>query len=201
MTNIIESLHNVTLSELNAIKLVNKCIDQDKDSYEKVVNLLHTVKGRVIFCGVGKTGHIGRKLAATFASTGTPSFFLHATEAMHGDLGMVTADDTVILISNSGETKESLAPVKNIKRIGATTIAITGNKKSSLAKACDYDLLVKVDHEADALNLAPTNSSTAALVIGDALACTLSEMKHFTELDFAGFHPGGALGRKLLGDN
>lgn len=200
MTNNLETMHRVVNDEITALKQVAKEIDQDSESYKKVFELLLNCKNYVIFMGVGKTGHIGAKLAATFASLGTPSFFIDATESMHGDLGMIQKYDVVILISNSGETKETLTPVKYIKRLGAKTIAMTGNKGSSLAKECDADILVHVDKEADRLNLAPTNSSTAALVIGDALACALSEAKGFTEKDFAGFHPGGALGKKLLAE-
>lgn len=198
MTNIIYDLHNVIKKEAQAVNYINSCIDNDADSYKEVINILYKNTGHVIFMGVGKTGHIAKKLAATFASTGTPSFFVHATESMHGDLGMITKNDVVILISNSGETKETLAPVPFIKRIGAKTIAITGNKSSSLAQECDYNLLVHVIGEADDLNLAPTNSSTAELAVGDAIACVLARMRGFTREDFAGYHPGGALGKELL---
>lgn len=200
MTNNLETMHRVVNDEISALQQVAQEIDQDSGSYKKVLTLLLNCKNYIIFMGVGKTGHIGSKLAATFASLGTPSFFVDATESMHGDLGMIKKDDVVILISNSGETRETLTPVRFIKRIGATTIAMTGNKNSTLAKECDADILVHVDKEADRLNLAPTNSSTAALVIGDALACALSEAKGFDEKDFAGFHPGGALGKKLLAE-
>lgn len=200
MSDDLQAMHRVVNSEIDALAKVAKQIDEDSDSYQKVFDLLLNCKNYVIFMGVGKTGHIGSKLAATFASLGTPSFFVDATESMHGDLGMIKKDDIVVLISNSGETKETLTPVRFIKRIGAKTIAITGNKDSSLAKECDADILVHVDEEADRLNLAPTSSSTAALVIGDALACALSEAKGFTRRDFAGFHPGGALGRELFAD-
>ncbi|MCI1219479.1 MAG: SIS domain-containing protein [Bifidobacterium sp.] len=170
----------------------------DAGQYDELVEAIRGLNGRLIFMGVGKTGHIGEKLAATFASLGTPSFFVHATEAMHGDLGMVTKDDLVILISNSGETKETLAPINAIKRIGAQTVAFTGRADSSLAKQCDKLLLIPVQCEADDLGLAPTSSSTAALMVGDAIACTVSHEEQFTKTDFAGFHPGGALGQKLL---
>lgn len=196
----LKTVHRVVKDEIAALNQVSQEIDNDSESYKTVLNLLLNCKNYVIFMGVGKTGHIGSKLAATFASLGTPSFFVDATESMHGDLGMIKKDDVVILISNSGETKETLTPVKYIKRLGAKTIAMTGNKKSSLAKECDADILVHVEKEADRYNLAPTNSSTAALVVGDALACALSEAKGFTERDFAGFHPGGALGKRLLAE-
>ena len=138
------------------------------------------------------------KLAATFASLGTPAIFVHATEAMHGDMGMITSEDLVILISNSGETKETLAPLPSLKRIGAATVAFTGQDDSHLAQACESVLTIPVTHEADDLGLAPTSSSTAALMVGDALACTISRLKGFTASDFALYHPGGALGQKLL---
>lgn len=197
MSTNLQVMNRVVRNEINALNEVVKQIDEDSDSYQKVFDLLLNCKNYVIFMGVGKTGHIGAKLAATFSSLGTPSFFIDATESMHGDLGMIKKDDIVILISNSGETKETLIPVKFIKKIGAKTIAITGNKNSSLAKECDANILVHVDKEADKLNLAPTSSSTAALAIGDALACALSEAKNFNKQDFANFHPGGALGKEL----
>lgn len=197
--SIIDKMHQVVNSEISALQDVNKEIDTDESDYTQVINLCQQTKDYIVFMGVGKTGHIAKKLAATFSSLGTPSFFVHATESMHGDLGMITKNDTVFIISNSGETKETLAPIRFIKRIGAKTIAMTGNKNSSLAKACDFNILVHVEREADSLNLAPTSSSTAELVIGDAIGCTLSELKGFTEKDFAGFHPGGALGKKLFG--
>lgn len=182
-------------NEIDSLKDVRDNLSEQIDPVIEV--LLHN-KGKLVFMGVGKSGLIGRKLAATFSSTGTPSFFVHATESVHGDLGMIGKNDVVILISNSGETKEILAPLKSLNIIGVTTIAFTGNEDSSLAKACDYKVIIHVDNEADKLNLAPTNSSTAVLVVGDAIACTLSETKQFTRDDFAIFHPGGALGKKLL---
>ncbi len=184
-------------NEIDSLKDIH---DNITDQYDTIVEQLLHIKGKLIFMGVGKSGLIGRKLAATFSSTGTPSFFVHATESVHGDLGMIDKNDTVILISNSGETKEILAPLKSLNIIGVHTIAFTGNENSSLAKSCDSTLIIHVDKEADKLNLAPTNSSTAVLVVGDALACTISELKDFTKDDFAIFHPGGALGKKLLAE-
>lgn len=198
MTTYLTNIKRVLNEEAETIEIITKAVDSEEASYNEAVEKIMNSRGKLIFMGVGKTGHIGAKLAATFSSLGIPSFFVHATESMHGDLGMITKDDIVVLISNSGETKESLAPVRFIKRIGAYTISMTRNNESSLAKACDLSLLVPVDHEADRLNLAPTNSSTAALAVGDALACTISEAKGFSERDFAGFHPGGALGQKLF---
>ena len=148
--------------------------------------------------GVGKSGHIGKKIAATFASTGTPAFFVHPAEAAHGDLGMITNSDVVIAISNSGKTEELLNILPALHAIGAPIVSITGVQDSRLALASNVHLWVKIDQEACPLNLAPTSSTTAALVLGDALAITLLKAKGFTEVDFARSHPGGALGRRLL---
>lgn len=193
--NYSELVHGFIQSEINAIEEINNNVNEN---YNSIIDTLLNLNGKLIFMGVGKSGLIGRKLAATFSSTGTPSFFVHATESVHGDLGMIQENDTVILISNSGETKEILAPIPSLKRIGVKLIAFTGKENSSLAKQCNQVLVIPIDHEADKLNLAPTNSSTGVLVVGDAIACTLSELKGFTKEDFATFHPGGALGKKLL---
>lgn len=155
-------------------------------------------RGRVIVTGMGKSGHIGNKIAATLASTGTPSFFVHPAEASHGDLGMITSDDAVIALSNSGETGEVLAILPVIKRKGALLIGVTGRADSTLARLADIHLLVAAREEACPLNLAPTSSTTAALAMGDALAIALLEARGFTAEDFALSHPGGALGRRLL---
>jgi arabinose-5-phosphate isomerase len=154
--------------------------------------------GRVVVTGIGKSGHIARKLAATLASTGTPAFFVHAAEASHGDLGMITADDVVLLLSNSGETDELVSLIPHLKRQGAQLIALTGNEESSLAQAADVHLDASVDTEACPLGLAPTASTTAALALGDALALTLLDARGFSVEDFARSHPGGSLGRRLL---
>jgi len=159
---------------------------------------LFNCRGRVVVTGIGKSGHIARKLAATLASTGTPAFFVHAAEASHGDLGMITADDVVLLLSNSGETDELVALIPHLKRQGARLIALTGNEKSSLAQAADVHLDASVDTEACPLGLAPTASTTAALALGDALALTLLDARGFSVEDFARAHPGGSLGRRLL---
>jgi arabinose-5-phosphate isomerase len=188
----------VIKNEIDSLQSIEANVN---NSYEKVIDEICHCQGKVIFMGVGKSGHIGKKLAATFASTGTPSFFVHATEALHGDLGMIEKEDLVIAISNSGETKEVLGPISSIKRIGAKIIAMTGNKHSTLAKNSDMVLEIKVQREADALNLAPSSSSTAVLVAGDAIGLTVSQLKGFKEEDFALFHPGGALGKKLLQDS
>lgn len=168
------------------------------EEFVKAVSLLLNCRGRLIVSGVGKSGHIGRKLAATFASTGTPAYFVHAAEAAHGDLGMITAADCVLAISYSGETNELLTIVPTLKREGATLIAMTGNPESSLARYADVHVNCHVDREACPLNLAPTTSTTMTLALGDALAVACLSAKGFTKEDFARSHPGGALGRRLL---
>ncbi|MEP6943435.1 MAG: KpsF/GutQ family sugar-phosphate isomerase [Betaproteobacteria bacterium] len=160
--------------------------------------MLFGCSGRVVVTGIGKSGHIARKLAATLASTGTPAFFVHAAEASHGDLGMITADDVVLMLSNSGETDELVSLMPHLKRQGAQLIALTGNEESSLAQAADVHLDASVDAEACPLGLAPTASTTAAIALGDALALTLLDARGFSVEDFARSHPGGALGRRLL---
>ena len=194
--NKLDLVHTYMQREIAAMQLIESQINDVQ--YCSVIDKIMHLTGRLVFMGVGKTGHIGVKLAATFASLGTPAIFVHATEAMHGDMGMITSEDLVILISNSGETKETLAPLPSLKRIGAATVAFTGQDDSHLAQACESVLTIPVTHEADDLGLAPTSSSTAALMVGDALACTVSRLKGFTASDFALYHPGGALGQKLL---
>jgi len=159
---------------------------------------LFDCRGRVVVTGIGKSGHIARKIAATLASTGTPAFFVHAAEASHGDLGMITAEDVVLLLSNSGETDELVTLLPHLKRQGARLIALTGNEQSSLAQSADVHLDASVDTEACPLGLAPTASTTAALALGDALALTLLDARGFSVEDFARAHPGGSLGRRLL---
>ena len=155
-------------------------------------------RGRVIVIGMGKSGHIARKIAATLASTGSPAFFVHPAEAQHGDIGMITREDVVVLLSNSGETGEVLAVLPVLKRLGVPLIAMTGNPESALARAADTHIDVSVPAEACPLNLAPTASTTATLAAGDALAVALLHLRGFTEADFARSHPGGSLGRRLL---
>ena len=167
-------------------------------SFARACSLCLDCRGRVIVTGMGKSGHIAGKIAATLASTGTPSFFMHAAEASHGDIGMITREDLLLAISNSGETAEVLLMIPHASRLGVPLIAITGNPKSSLARAAGAHLDVSVAEEACPLNLAPTASTTATLAIGDALAVSLLEARGFTSQDFARSHPGGALGRKLL---
>jgi len=162
------------------------------------VELMLRCQGRVVVLGIGKSGHVARKLAATLASTGTPAFFVHPAEAGHGDLGMITAGDVVVMLSNSGETDELMLLTPHLRRQGAQLIALTGNEKSSLAKLADVHLDAAVDAEACPLGLAPTASTTAALALGDALALALLDARGFSVEDFARSHPGGALGRRLL---
>ncbi|WP_019139668.1 KpsF/GutQ family sugar-phosphate isomerase [Noviherbaspirillum massiliense] len=180
------------------LNLKNRLSSSPDDSFAQAVGLLLQCSGRVVVSGMGKSGHIARKIAATLASTGTPAFFVHPGEAAHGDLGMVTENDAVIAISNSGETGELLAIVPIIKRMGAKLIAMTGNPASKLAELANVHLNVRVDKEACPLNLAPTASTTATLALGDALAVALLDARGFQEEDFARSHPGGALGRRLL---
>ena len=181
--------------EAEAVRSLGARIDGE---FVLAVEMLLACKGRVVVSGIGKSGHIARKLAATLASTGTPAFFVHPAEASHGDLGMVTADDVFIGLSNSGESEELVAILPLIKRLGAKLIAITGRAESSLAKLADVHLNARVEKEACPLNLAPTASTTAALALGDALAIAVLDARGFSADDFARSHPGGALGRRLL---
>ncbi|WP_457621768.1 KpsF/GutQ family sugar-phosphate isomerase [Persephonella sp.] len=181
--------------EKNAIQKTLSALD---DNFDKAVELIINTKGKVVVTGMGKSGLVGKKIAATLASTGTPSFFLHPAEAIHGDLGMISREDIVLAISNSGETPELLAIIPTIKRWGNKVISITNNKNSTLAKESDIHLYLNIEREACPLNLAPTSSSTATLALGDALAIALLEMRGFTAEDFARFHPGGSLGKKLM---
>jgi arabinose-5-phosphate isomerase len=167
-------------------------------AFVDAVSHVRDCRGRVVVSGIGKSGHVARKLAATLASTGTPAFFVHAAEANHGDLGMITPDDVVIMLSNSGETDELVTLAPHIRRQGAWIIAMTGNEQSSLAQTADIHLDAAVDTEACPLGLAPTASTTAMLALGDALALALLDARGFSADDFARSHPGGALGRRLL---
>ena len=173
-------------------------IDRVDQSFLQALSLILNCQGRVIVSGIGKSGHIARKIAATLASTGTPAYFVHPAEASHGDLGMITSDDVLIALSNSGESDELLNILPSIKRQGAKLIAMTGNAQSSLARDADTHLNAGVVQEACPLNLAPTASTTAALALGDALAVALLDARGFGADDFARSHPGGSLGRKLL---
>ncbi len=193
--NILAIAKKTILSESEAI---TKLIDFLDENFFEAVQRIYETKGRLIVTGIGKSAIIAQKMTATFNSTGTPSMFLHAAEAIHGDLGMIQNDDVIICISKSGNSPEIKVLVPLLKRFGNTLIAITGNVTSFLAKGSDYVLNTTVDTEACPINLAPTNSTTAQLVMGDALAVCLMEMRDFKPEDFAVYHPGGALGKKLL---
>jgi arabinose-5-phosphate isomerase len=177
---------------------ITRLIDHIDDNFERAVDLILNSKGRVVVTGMGKSGLIGKKIAATLASTGTPALFLHPAEGIHGDLGMVTRGDTIIAISNSGETDEISRMLPSLKRLGIRIIALTGNPDSTLAKNSDVVIHVGVKEEACPLGLAPTASTTATLAMGDALAVVLLDKRGFKEEDFACFHPGGSLGKRLL---
>ena len=177
---------------------ISAVADRLGDAFVQACRLCLSALGRVVVVGMGKSGHVARKIAATLASTGTPAFFVHPAEAQHGDIGMVTRDDVVLLLSNSGETGEVLAVLPVLKRLGIPMVALTGNPQSSLARTADVHIDVSVPSEACPLNLAPTASTTAALAMGDALAVVLLHLRGFTEADFARSHPGGSLGRRLL---
>lgn len=181
--------------ELSALEDLKNKIDEN---FEKACNILFECKGKVVVTGIGKSGIIGQKIAATLASTGTPAFFMHPSEGLHGDLGMLSKNDVVLAISNSGETEELIKIIPIIKRMGNKMIVMTGRKSSSLAKAGDVILDIGVKKEACPLNLAPTASTTTTLVLGDALAVALIKMRGFKEEDFAFRHPAGTLGRKLF---
>lgn len=180
------------------MQAVAQLADRIDDQFVMACHLLLDCKGRVVVIGMGKSGHIAGKIAATLASTGTPAFFVHPAEASHGDLGMITRQDVVLALSNSGNTEEILTILPIIKRLGVPLIAMTGNSKSTLAKLSTAHIDVKVEQEACPLGLAPTSSTTAALVMGDALAISLLQKRGFTRDDFALSHPGGSLGRRLL---
>lgn len=193
--DVIKRAKEVLEIEAQAIRLLKGRLGK---SFTKAVELILKCKGRVVVSGMGKTGIIAQKFSATLASTGTPSLFLHTAEAIHGDLGKVTGDDIVIILSNSGSTEEMKQLLPILKKIGSPIISLTGNTKSILAKYSDVVLDVSVKKEACPLGLAPTASTTASLAMADALAVCLLERKSFKEKDFAFFHPGGALGRRLL---
>lgn len=173
-------------------------VDQLDDAFDQTVELLKATRGRVVCSGMGKSGIIMKKLAATLSSTGTPALFLHPAEAVHGDIGMLVPGDTVLAASYSGSTEEILRLIETLKRLGIPLVALTGNSESPLARSADIHLKVKIDQEACPLDLAPTASTTATLALGDALAMALLEAKGFTPEDFARLHPGGDLGKRLL---
>ncbi|CAA0079094.1 Arabinose 5-phosphate isomerase KdsD [BD1-7 clade bacterium] len=191
----IESAIRTLDIEINAVSALKDRIDA---SFSDACDIMLQCKGRIVVTGMGKSGHVGNKIAATLASTGTPAFFVHPGEASHGDLGMITSNDVVLALSNSGTTSEVLTIVPLIKRMGASLISMTGNPDSTLAKAAEVHLDISVEREACPHDLAPTASTTVTLALGDALAVSLLEARGFTPEDFAFSHPGGALGRKLL---
>jgi arabinose-5-phosphate isomerase len=195
VAHVLSLARNVLATEAAAISRVSARLG---DPFVAAVVLMLRCRGRVVVSGIGKSGHIAHKVAATLASTGTPAFFVHPAEASHGDLGMITPDDVVVMLSNSGETDELLLLTPHLKRQGAKIIALTGNEHSSLAHAADVHLDAAVDSEACPLGLAPTASTTATLALGDALALALLDARGFSVEDFARSHPGGPLGRRLL---
>lgn len=194
-SDLIQSAQRTIRLELEAVEGLLAHIDAD---FVRACEMILASKGRVVVVGMGKSGHVGNKIAATLASTGTTAFFVHPAEASHGDMGMITRDDIILALSNSGTTNEIVTLLPLIKRLGIQLISVTGNPDSTLAKAAEVNLNVHVAEEACPLNLAPTSSTTAALVMGDALAVALLEARGFTAEDFAFSHPGGALGRRLL---
>lgn len=187
----IKCFHDEAQAVLDLIPLLT-------DDFEKAVNLIYHSRGKLVVTGVGKSGHCGAKIAATLASTGTPSFFINPLDAFHGDLGMISSNDIVLAISNSGQTDELLRFIPFLKERNIPLIAMSGNPTSLLAEYANYHLNISVKYEACPLNLAPTSSTTATLAMGDALACALMKVRSFQAKDFARFHPGGSLGKRLL---
>ena len=194
-SDLIQSAQRTIRLELQAVEGLLPHIDAD---FVRACEMILASKGRVVVVGMGKSGHVGNKIAATLASTGTTAFFVHPAEASHGDMGMITRDDVILALSNSGSTNEIVTLLPLIKRLGIQLISVTGNPQSPLAKAAEVNLNVHVEHEACPLNLAPTASTTVTLALGDAIAVALLELRGFKSEDFALSHPGGALGRKLL---
>jgi arabinose-5-phosphate isomerase len=195
MDRVAEEARETFLQQAEAIAAMAQRVDR---SFGRAVSLLYATPGHVITMGIGKSGHVARKIAATLASTGTPSFFVHPAEAFHGDLGMVTDRDTVLIFSYSGETEEIVRLLPHLKRVGVSTVALVGCMDSTLARGAHVALDVSVEREVCPNNLAPTNSTLAALAMGDALSVALMRAKQFGAEDFARFHPGGALGKRLL---
>lgn len=194
-TNVLQIAKEVFATEARTISDLGAKLNAN---FEKSIELILRTKGRLVVSGMGKSGHIGAKIAATLASTGTPSFFMHPAEALHGDLGMLTNDDTLLAISNSGESEEILKIIPAIKKRGIKLIAMSGNLNSTLAKQADFVLDISVQKEACPLQLAPMSSTTATLAMGDAIAACLMKERNFKPENFALFHPGGSLGKKLL---
>jgi arabinose-5-phosphate isomerase len=193
--DIVTRARGILLHEADEIR---QLADRLGNAFEAAVKLILDCRGRIVVTGMGKSGHIGGKIAATLASTGTPAFFMHPAEASHGDLGMITAEDVVIALSNSGESDEIINILPAIRRIGARILSITGSENSTLSRESEVHLSAAVSHEACPLGLAPTASTTAALALGDALAICVLDLREFTAEDFARSHPGGSLGRRLL---
>jgi arabinose-5-phosphate isomerase len=191
-----ERAKQIFAQEIQELEKLQNSIDAN---FDHVVEVLYHCQGKVVMMGIGKTGIIAHKMAASFASTGTPAIFVNAAEAVHGDLGMINGNDVAVLVSNSGSTNEILSIIDPLHRLGCTIIAMTGNLDSPLAQRADYALSIHVDEEACPLGIAPTTSTTATLLMGDALMVCLMEMRQFKAEDFALYHPGGALGRKLMG--
>lgn len=196
-SEVILNIKNKLIDEGKSVSQVAQYVD---DAFFEAVKAIVKCKGMVVITGVGKSGHVGRKIAASLSCLGTPSFFMHADESLHGDLGMVSEKDIVIMISNGGKTEEVLKMIPSLNLLGAKKISITNSNDSPLAKLCDISLRVKVDHEIDHLNLAPTASALAVLAVGDALAVTVSEIKNFDRRSFAIRHPMGSLGQQLLAE-
>lgn len=191
-----ERAKQIFAQEIQELEKLQNSIDAH---FDHVVEVLYHCQGKVVMMGIGKTGIIAHKMAASFASTGTPAIFVNAAEAVHGDLGMINGNDVAVLVSNSGSTNEILSIIDPLHRLGCTIIAMTGNLDSPLAQRADYAFSIHVDEEACPLGIAPTTSTTATLLMGDALMVCLMEMRQFKAEDFALYHPGGALGRKLMG--
>ncbi|MFA5596788.1 MAG: KpsF/GutQ family sugar-phosphate isomerase [Pusillimonas sp.] len=195
MKNMLESAKRILRYEAEAIETASKNLDEN---FSKAIDLILNSQGRLVVCGMGKSGLIGHKISATLSSTGTPSFFLHPGEALHGDLGMIRDNDVMLLLSNSGETEEIVKLVPFLRRIGTAIVAMVGETNSSLARMADLVINAHVTREACPLNLAPTSSTTVALALGDAIAGALIEARSFSQRDFARFHPSGSLGRKFV---
>lgn len=193
--DVITNIKNKITEECQLVTDTAKYVDS---AYFDAVKMIMECKGKIVITGVGKSGHIGKKLAASFSCIGTPTFFVHSCESLHGDIGVIEDKDVVIMISNSGKTDEVISMIPSLKILGCKTIAITRDNHSKLAKKCDVALCVKVEKEIDHLNLAPTSSALAVLAVGDAIAVTVSELKGFTKAEFAVRHPLGALGQQLL---
>ncbi|OGS44084.1 MAG: hypothetical protein A2539_00215 [Elusimicrobia bacterium RIFOXYD2_FULL_34_15] len=193
--NILKNIDEVITSEIETLKVLKRCVNS---SFKKAVLMIFNCKGKIIVTGVGKSGNIAQKIAATLVSTGTTAIYLHPTEGMHGSLGVIKKNDIMLAIGKSGESDELLGMLPSIKKMGAKIISITANLESTLAENSDIVLFTKISQEACPLNLVPTNSTTAALVVGDAIAITLMKMRKFKSADFGLLHPGGTIGKRLL---